>query len=239
VSITAESIDATVVSQSVQDIVMYCDNINTNVVVYVLSRSCGIVSGRCPLLDRNLLGLAVSSLPIIKNNLWLSAEDTIMKKLLATLPLFLMITACDQAPPPADPSVISSRTDAWEAAINAEDIDSLAALYASDARLLPPNGEMVSGEDAVRAIFGGLIDAGISVDLTSVEAKLSGDMGYDVGTYTMFSGDTVVDTGKFIEIYHRGDDGEWLMTNDMWSSDVPVPAPAEEEAPMEEDAPAE
>ncbi len=157
-----------------------------------------------------------------------------MKKLLTTLPLFLMMMGCNQTPMSADPSVLSARTEAWEAALNAKDLDSLAALYTSDARLLPPNGEMASGGDAIRTIFGGLIDAGISGDLTSVETKVSGDMGYDLGTYTFMDGDTVVDTGKFIEIFHRGDDGEWLMTNDMWSSDLPPPAPMEEDPPMEE-----
>ena len=138
---------------------------------------------------------------------------------------------------------LSAKSEAWEAAMNAKDVEGLAAIYAGDARLLPPNGEIATGRDAVRTIFGGLMDAGISADLVSIEAKVSGDVGYDVGTYTMFSGDAVVDTGKYIEIFHRGDDGEWLMTNDMWSSSVPAPAaaaaPAEEDAPMEEDAPAE
>ncbi|MCH8134962.1 MAG: nuclear transport factor 2 family protein, partial [Proteobacteria bacterium] len=109
--------------------------------------------------------------------------------------------------------------------------DALVMMYTSDVRLLPPNDEMVTGRDAARAIFGGLIDAGISGDLTSIETKVSGDMGYDLGTYTFMDGDTVVDTGKFIEIFHRGDDGEWLMTNDMWSSDLPAAAPMEESAP--------
>ncbi len=157
-----------------------------------------------------------------------------MKKLLTTLPLFLMMMGCNQTPMSTDTSVLTSKTEAWEAALNAKDLDSLVALYTSDARLLPPNGEMTSGGDAIRTIFGGLIDAGISGDLTSVETKVSGDMGYDLGTYTFMDGDTVVDTGKFIEIFHRGDDGEWLMTNDMWSSDLPPPAPMEEDPPMEE-----
>ena len=157
-----------------------------------------------------------------------------MKKLLSTLPLFLMMMGCNQTPMSADPSVLSARTEAWEAAFNAGDIDALVMIYTSDARLLPPNGEMTSGGDAIRTIFGGLIDAGISGDLTSVETKVSGDMGYDLGTYTFMDGDMVVDTGKFIEIFHRGDDGEWLMTNDMWSSDLPPPAPMEEDPPMEE-----
>ena len=157
-----------------------------------------------------------------------------MKKLLTTLPLFLMMMGCNQTPMSADPSVLSARTEAWEAALNADDIDSLVMLYTSDVRLLPPNDEMVTGRDAARAIFGGMIDAGISGDLTSIDAKISGDMGYDVGTYTLMDGDTVVDTGKFIEIFHRGDDGEWLMTHDMWSRDLPAAAPMEEDEVMEE-----
>jgi len=157
-----------------------------------------------------------------------------MKKLLTTLPLFLMMMGCNQAQMSADPSVLSARTEAWEAAFNAEDIDALVMIYTSDTRLLPPNGEMATGRDAVRAIFGGLIDAGISGDLTSIDAKVSGDMGYDIGTYTLMDGDTLVDTGKFIEIFHRGDDGEWRITDDMWSSNLPAAAPMEEDAVMEE-----
>ena len=162
-----------------------------------------------------------------------------MKKLLTTLPLFLMIMGCNQVPMSADPSVLSARTEAFEAAFNAKDVDALVMMYTSDVRLLPPNDEMVTGRDAARAIFGGMIDAGISGDLTSIEAKISGDMGYDIGTYTLMDGDTVVDTGKFIEIFHRGDDGEWRISNDMWSSDLPAPAPMEEDAPTEEAAPME
>ncbi len=162
-----------------------------------------------------------------------------MKRLIAALPLFLMITACDQAPPSADPSVLTERTDAWEAALDAKDIDALVMIYTSDARLLPPNGEMTTGRDAVRSVFGGMLDAGISVDLTSIEARVSGDTGYEVGTYVMKDGDTVVDTGKWIETFQRGEDGEWRMTNDIWNSDVPVAAdaPTEEDAPMADDAP--
>ena len=71
-----------------------------------------------------------------------------MKRLLTLLPLFLMITGCNQSPPPADSSVITSRSEAWEMAFNAKDIDALVDLYESDARLLPPNAEMNSGSDA-------------------------------------------------------------------------------------------
>ena len=141
-----------------------------------------------------------------------------MKKLLLVLPLVLIVAACNQAAP-GDPSVITSRSDAWEAALNAKDVDAIAALYTSDARLMPPNGESSTGHDAVRAVFGGMIDEGFSAELTNVEAQVAGDIGYNVGTYAIMAGGDVVDTGKFVEIWHRGDDGEWRMANDIWNSD--------------------
>ena len=160
-----------------------------------------------------------------------------MKKLLTTLPLFLMILGCNQAPMSTDPSVLSSQTEAWEAAFNAKDIDALVALYTSDARVLPPNAEMASGSDSVRTIFGGFIDAGIGGELTSIETRVSGDIGYDVGTYALHNDDGPVDTGKFITTFQRGDDGEWRISNDIFNSDNPPAAPAQEDAPLEEDEP--
>jgi uncharacterized protein (TIGR02246 family) len=133
-----------------------------------------------------------------------------------------MIAACNQAPMSADPSVITSRSDAWEAALNAKDIDALVELYATDARILPPNGKMQTGRDAVRAAFGGMIDAGLGGELTSIETRVVGDIGYNVGTYALTADGATVDTGKFIEIWHRGDDGQWRYANDIWNSDAPV-----------------
>jgi len=135
-----------------------------------------------------------------------------------------MITGCNQSPPHEDSSVITSRSEAWEAALNAADIDALVALYTSDARVLPPNGKMASGSAAVRNEFGAMIDAGLSGELTSVEAMVSGDIGYNVGVYTLRAGDDLVDTGKYTEIWHRGDDGQWRISNDIWNSDGPVVA---------------
>ena len=145
-----------------------------------------------------------------------------MKKLLTLLPLFMMATGCGQAPGSTDASVLSAKTEAWEAALNAGDVDGIVALYTSDARILPPDGDMASGSDAIRAEFVQMTDAGLTGDLTSIEAVVSGDIGWDVGTYTLMAGDEVAGTGKFIETFRRGDDGEWRITNDIWNSDMPA-----------------
>jgi len=135
-----------------------------------------------------------------------------------------MITSCNQSPQSADASVITSRSEAWEAALNGSDIDALVEIYASDSRILPPNGKMASGSAAVRAIFGSMIDAGLGGTLTSIEAVVSGDIGYNVGVYTLEADGEVVDVGKYIETYRRGDDGQWRMSNDIYNSDMPVAA---------------
>jgi len=142
-----------------------------------------------------------------------------MKQLLTLLAAFFMVTACSQAPQSADPSVITSRSDTWEAALNAKDVDALVELYTTDARLMPPNNEAMSGHDAVRSMFGGMIDAGMSGELITVEAMVSGDIGYRVGTYQLQSDDEVVDTGKFMETWRRDKDGQWRIVNDIWNSD--------------------
>lgn len=148
-----------------------------------------------------------------------------MTRLLLTIPMLIIMAACNQAPAPADPSVITSRSAVWEEALNAGDIDTLTDLYTEDTRLLPPNGEIAIGHDAVRAIFGGMIEAGLTGELNSLETKVVGDMGYNVGAYKLFAGEELVDTGKYMEIWERGDDGQWRYTNDIWNSDLPAAMP--------------
>lgn len=148
-----------------------------------------------------------------------------MKRLITVISLSLLVTACGQSAPSTDASVITSRSEAWETAFNAKDIDALVELYADDARLLPPNAEMSTGSSGLRAVFGGMIDAGLSGELTSIEAMVSGDIGYNVGTYELTANGEVVDVGKYMEIWHRGDDGTWRYTNDMFNSDMPVATP--------------
>ncbi len=149
-----------------------------------------------------------------------------MNKMLLALTLLIIASACSDAPGHTDPSVITSRGEIFEESLNAGDIDTLASLYSENARLMPPNGETSFGPDAVRAIFGGMIEAGLTGELTSLEARVVGDVGYNVGAYKLFANGQVIDTGKYMETWQRGDDGQWRYTNDIWNSDLPVAAPA-------------
>lgn len=147
-----------------------------------------------------------------------------MKKTAMMLPLVLVLSACGQMAD--DGPAFSPRDSEWQAAMNAGDVEGIAALYTENARLMPPNLEAMTGKDAVRAAFGGMIEAGQSVELNTIEHRSGGDTAYVVGNYKLKQGDAVVDQGKYIETWTRNADGEWLMNNDIWNSDMPAPGGA-------------
>ena len=140
-----------------------------------------------------------------------------------TLAVIVVGVAC--APPAAQESPeLAAKSVAWEEAMNSKDVEAVVALYSENARLMPPNAETGQGHDAVREAFGGMIDAGLSVDLETTEALAAGNLGTRIGTYVLTSDDgTEVDHGKYIETWEKVE-GEWVITNDIWNSDVPIGA---------------
>lgn len=148
-----------------------------------------------------------------------------MKNRLILVCLTLIVSACAEPPASSDPAEITARSGAWVAALNASDIDALAELYTTDSRIMPPDGEMATGRDAARAAFGAMIDAGLGAKTEIVDAQISGDVGYIVGTYEVTAGDESVGTGKYTEIWRRDSDGQWRIASDIWNND-PAPMPA-------------
>jgi len=123
----------------------------------------------------------------------------------------------------------SANSEKWEALLNSGDIEGLVSLYTEDARIMPPNAPMKVGIDAVREEFGAMIAAGMTGDLVSIDSRAAGNVAFNVGTYELRIGDEVIDTGKWIETWERGEDGTWLISSDIWNSDN---APAKESKPM-------
>mgnify|MGYP001812340897 FL=1 len=150
-----------------------------------------------------------------------------MKRLLAIIPLgaALIIASCNQASPPGNPKIIEDLSSAWNEALNTKDLETLTMIYASDARIMPPNGKMMRGAEGVRATFGAMMDAGITGETTIEEITMQNNIAYKIGSYKVMDGDNVVDNGKFIETWLQGDDGKWRISNDIWNSDNPPAAP--------------
>ncbi len=114
---------------------------------------------------------------------------------------------------------------AFAAAMNAKDSTAVFAIYATDAKLMPPDSPILEGAD-IHATIVGFIAAGASdFTLTPTLTYGIGDLAYQVGTVTYMMGG-VSETDKYTEVLRRGDDGVWRYVVDMFSGIAP---PAKQE----------
>lgn len=114
-------------------------------------------------------------------------------------------------------------------ALTAKDAEAAANLYDENASILPPNEPIVTGRANIQDYWQGVIDAGIlDGTVKTIDAKSNGDLGYEIGTFTLrFLGaqnDTIVEKGKYTEILQRNKEGKWISTYGMWSSNEPIPS---------------
>jgi uncharacterized protein (TIGR02246 family) len=112
-----------------------------------------------------------------------------------------------------------------------QDAAAVAALYAEDAKLLPPNSEPCEGRAAIQAFFEGMLQMGTrSLDLEPVEIRDEGDVTIEYGRYALGiqpdGAEAITDLGKYIVVHERQDDGSTKIVLDMFSSNLPAQAPA-------------
>jgi uncharacterized protein (TIGR02246 family) len=130
-----------------------------------------------------------------------------------------------------DPSIIEG-ADAYVKAVVAGDARSVAAMFDDDAILMPPHQKSLRGRPAIQQFYEGwchspMKPAAFSFD--HLEATVSGDSAYDVGTYKMSisteSGRSLDDTGKYTAILKRSA-GEWKIAYLIFNSDLLPQPPA-------------
>ena len=146
----------------------------------------------------------------------------------------------------------------WMAALAKGDAAALAAFYAEDALLMPPNAPTVKGRPAIQEAFAGMIQSGVKgAELKTDEVQVHGDVAVETGTFSVNfqpPGKDVIkgaDEGKFLVIWKKSG-GKWRYYRDIWNSSrappPPAAAPADasaatpapaKDAPAKEAAPAE
>ncbi|MCE9592979.1 MAG: DUF4440 domain-containing protein [Planctomycetes bacterium] len=131
--------------------------------------------------------------------------------------------ACSKSLSQADREALAANSAAWLKAVRASDWDAVAAGYTDDAMLLPPNQPVVSGRDAIRAWFAAFPPL---VFIVSEDLEVGGccDTAFVRGEYVLLtataqSGETMEETGKFIEIRRKQADGTWLTLRDIFNAD--------------------
>lgn len=158
---------------------------------------------------------------------------------LALLAFSLVFTACQQGAQPLsdeDMAELRSFHDRWVPAMTSGDWDALYALYTEDCVIMPPNQPEVVGRAAARASAEAsprITEAVLLID----EIDGYGDLAFVRGTYSMtmmIEGQPVQDEGKYIEVRRKQTNGSWLISRDIFNSDLPA-APAEGEHSGEEE----
>jgi uncharacterized protein (TIGR02246 family) len=150
--------------------------------------------------------------------------------------LLVGIAAChgsgNEADPPAalsarDSAGIVAADSAFQAAMKAGNAAQAAAVYATDASLLPPNLPLRRGRTAIQAFWGGLLEAyTVQFESGSDVIEGRGDVAYNMGHYRFTAlpkeknSPGIADEGKFVEILKKQPDGSWKYIVDIYNSNL-------------------
>lgn len=104
------------------------------------------------------------------------------------------------------------------------DSNALAAHYASDALVMPPNSESVKGNDVI-AVWGGAVRMGVKgFKLNTSDIIGGGDIYTETGTFEMTGAENkTLDKGKYITVWKK-DNGSWKIYRDIWNTSMPMAA---------------
>jgi uncharacterized protein (TIGR02246 family) len=127
----------------------------------------------------------------------------------------------------ADEQAIRGQVDRWLQLVKAKDAAAIAALYAEDGAVMPPNAPIGKGRPAIQQTWASMMGTP-GFDLAFVPEQIvvssSGDMALDRGTYRLRiapHGTAQTDTGKYVVVW-RKIGSEWKAAADIFNSDLPA-----------------
>ena len=142
---------------------------------------------------------------------------------------------------PADTSAaakqaIDAANAQWPRLTSTGHADSIAEFYAADATIMPPNMATMHGKAAIKAFFATMntMDPKPTLTLRAEAVHGAGGMAVERGRWnwsypagaTLPAGMPAADSGKYV-VHWMQQNGKWLMVEDIWNSDTPMPmAPA-------------
>lgn len=128
----------------------------------------------------------------------------------------------------ADDQALHGAMEALNQGISSQNDSAIAAIYAEDAIMMPPGVPKVAGRQNIRAFWTTLWPLKPTLSITPEHFVVSGDWAWGEGTW-IWSATTPAgpqeDHGKYLDVWHRVD-GNWLLTRDIWNSDLTPPAAA-------------
>lgn len=105
----------------------------------------------------------------------------------------------------------------WLEAINAGDLESVMSLYEPEAAIVNPDGHLLGGLDAVRAVTEGLLSLGPRFELHVARVLQSGDLALLLSPWTLAGtadGVALTLAGSTTDVVRRQQDGTWRFIID-------------------------
>jgi ketosteroid isomerase-like protein len=120
---------------------------------------------------------------------------------------------------------IHEGNERFKQAVRESDAAATPSLYTKDGKILPPNGESVSGSDSIAAFWQIAFESGVTEARPVTQEVISmGDYALEVGEYSLFAKDDLIDRGKIMVLW-KNEDGIWRMHRDTWNSSLPLSEP--------------
>lgn len=101
--------------------------------------------------------------------------------------------------------------------------DALNLIYTADARVLPPGASMISGREAIKNFWSGMIQSANakSAVLVSDDVLLAGDGAVEIGHATLTiepPGQSAAQVEVKYVVFWQEEDGRWKWHIDIWNS---------------------
>jgi len=145
----------------------------------------------------------------------------LMVLILGTFTTTLALAPGKEVPPVRE--AIEAANEQFMAAFAAHDAAALAGFYSDNAKLLPPNSDILQGRAAIQAYWQAAMDMGLaSVQLEIQEVDALGNTAVEVSHYTLYlANGTVADYGKYMIEWKRVS-GQWFLHRDIFNTSEPA-----------------
>jgi uncharacterized protein (TIGR02246 family) len=110
----------------------------------------------------------------------------------------------------------------YSEAIQKGNLADAVALYTDDATMVPPDGGLIKGKQAIEEYYRTLFQMGMKeVVLTTIEVEGSGGTVYEIGKTRVRiqpeGQEAIQDSSKYLVIWKRQADGTWKVHVDIWN----------------------
>jgi ketosteroid isomerase-like protein len=139
------------------------------------------------------------------------------------------LVACNNPAPPTTSfdiekvkAAINEVNQKFSQAVSQNDSVGWAGLYHSEAILMAPNGDSMTGTDNLLAFFSAIKRLGVkTIKLTSTEVIGQPEAVVETGEYVLEGDDgAMLDRGKYIVVW-REENNQWKLFRDIWNTSMP------------------